>query len=98
MQKVRYLYSDIARFRKYLALYENIITLQIFVNEELKLPIVLFVTTLSGSLYCHIYQKNLVFKSSFFTVEDYVTFCSCFHFFQIDREMSTIKLMTVSLV
>ena len=88
---------------------QNIIPLQIFVEEGLKLTILLFAINQKCSCYCcsslqlmdlftaFFLSKNAVFKSSFFAVKTYVTFCSCFHFFQIDREMSTIKLMTVTL-
>ena len=63
--------------------YGNLTTLQIFVEKEIKLPII---TQKCCCCCCYIYHKNELF----FTVKTYITFCSSFHFFQIDKEMSTI--------
>ena len=64
----------------------------------------------TGCRYCQIYVKMqfLINKimlvkrarcaSSFLAINTYATFCSYYHFFQTERQMSTIKLMAASLV
>ena len=55
--QVRYLCSDIPQFIKYLVFYGIITALQIFVEEELKLPILLFVITQKCYCCCYSYLQ-----------------------------------------
>ena len=114
LHQVRYLYSDVPRITKHLVFYGNIITLQIFVKEVLRLTIFYVAVTApaynTGSLYCQIYlkmqflmNKIMLVKrarcaSSSLAINTCATFCSYYHFFQTKRQMSTIKLMAASLV
>ena len=65
--QVRYLCSDIPQFIKYLVFYGIITALQIFLEEELKLPILLLVITQKCYCCCYSYLELMALFTATFT-------------------------------